>query len=433
MPLKCSCVAWRVNVETMAQRNPSPLMGSVYLRSIKTLSVGVLASQVLMGVSTLLIARQITASEFGKFSIYVTLVMILSVGAAAKLEAGLISPPPDVSETVMALVAKVTVVCASALFLVGIWLLFRLDMVESLRLAGPLSLLVPAGVLATGLYNIFNGLCLQRKLIEVVAWNRVAQTTVQCALQLLLTFGWGTALGLVIGDLGGRGFGIANLKSKLRECSVAISWPEVVKSVSALRKYFIFSGPAAYVNVWSLYIPPIAIAGIYDVASAGQFALIQRLLGLPVSLLVGSLGQAFLVETSQYRSEPMKVRATFVRSLLILLPIGAVMYGSVILFAPRLLTFVLGNTWAEAGAFILPVAACCLGELLASPLSNVVYVFQRQQVQFGLDLVRLLLVAFIFHAAKVAHLPMAQTIGLYAGVITVVYVVSIIAYYRIVR
>jgi len=146
------------------------------------------------------------------------------------------------------------------------------------------------------------------------------------------------------------------------------------------RRFPTLALPADLINTMVMQLPVILIGGRFGADIAGYYALANRMMGAPVALLGGAVRDVF----KRVANEEFRVlghcRPIYVRTFFVLLGFSLAMIAVVIPFAEPVFSWIFGAPWILAGtmtAWLVPRYA--LG-FMASPLSYVFYVVQKQNI-----------------------------------------------------
>jgi len=156
--------------------------------------------------------------------------------------------------------------------------------------------MLPIGVLCFGLYNVSLYASLRDGSHKVIAKTRLSQALGGVIIQTSLgaiNFG---PIGLAIGQVFGISAGLFTLQPpakfyrRIREERFAVL-KEVIFRHSAYAKY---DSPAAILNVANNQLPPVVIAFLFSPFAAGVYALVQRVMLTPLSILAASISNSLM-------------------------------------------------------------------------------------------------------------------------------------------
>jgi O-antigen/teichoic acid export membrane protein len=361
---------------------------------------------------------------------------ILSVAVFLRYEAAIVSATDEREAallTIACLGLMIPVSCVgTAVLLGGIGTgAFSLSLsVPSALAAVPVALLVALTVLT-------RFWLLRRGGFGLIAKISLLQSSARAGVQLALGAVGAGSLGLVGGELAGRAVGLAPVAANLSAvCSTAR--PLQLRSILAvLRKHArfpILSLPSSLLDALSLNLSQLLIQCLYSQAEAGQFALAQLVVGLPLALVGGSAADGFHARLgAAARHDPATAPALFWQTARWLLPLGIAGGAFLAVSSGTLFTIVFGARWATAGLLVVAMAPAFVGQLTVSPLSRAVFVFQGQQIKLVYDVTRVCLTSGILLAVSRAGGSMVTAIALQSVCVLLSYGLYFILLLRVVR
>ncbi len=202
---------------------------------------------------------------------------------------------------------------------------------------------------------------------------------------------------------------------------------------AAYRQFPLLATGSALLNNVGLTLPPLLLAAFYTPQAAGLFGMAQRVVSLPMALVGSSVSQVFLGEAARVlRDAPLELPRLFgrVTRKLAVLSIAVAAVG---LLSPVLFPLAFGVRWREAGVYAALMAAYCAPQIVTSPISTVVVVAKRQDVQIALDAARALLVVLSLWIPHMLRLPPLVAVVCYSATMACTYGVSWLVYVRIAR
>ena len=174
--------------------------------------------------------------------------------------------------------------------------------------------------------------------------------------------------------------------------------PTTVQRAYLLKheSFWRYSLPAGLLNIAAGKFPLFLIGAKYGLIEAGLFALTERVLTAPVSLLAASVLEVFkreAVHAFQTSGNCTKAyRSTF--KALVLLGCGPALF--IFAFAPDFCAWVFGEPWRGAGDFARILAPLYFLNFVASPLSYVFFVAGKQKVEFVWQIVLFITTITVF-------------------------------------
>jgi O-antigen/teichoic acid export membrane protein len=149
------------------------------------------------------------------------------------------------------------------------------------------------------------------------------------------------------------------------------------------QPFWRFSLPAGLLNIVAGKFPLFLVGAKYGLFAAGLYALTERILAAPASLLASSVLEVFkrqsVHEFQTVGNCEEAFRSTF--KALVILGSGPVL--CIFVFAPDLCARIFGEPWREAGEFARILAPLYFFNFVASPLSYVFFVAGKQRMELA--------------------------------------------------
>lgn len=365
---------------------------NTFARGVSVLVGGTASAQALMVLAAPLLTRLYTPEDFGLLAVYSGLLALFVVVASLRYELAIPLPESNTEAAnvlVLSLLVVLLMTAISALmvFIAGDQIALALD---APKLATYFWLL-PLGVLLSGIYNVFNCWAVRTKHFGDIARTRISQTLATLAVQLL-----GYKLGgiaLLFGQASGQGVGSLRLARSAIKHKEFSSWtlPGVWQAAKRYKQFPIFSTWSGLFNTAGTQLPPLMFAAFFSAGAAGLYALANRILQLPMTVIGGAIGQVYFSDLAEAKINgqlPKKIEEGAVGLIKLSFPAGFVfMY-----FAPELFAWVFGADWKVAGEVARWMVPWILLQFISSPLSIVYFVLEKEKTgllfQVGMLVVR---------------------------------------------
>lgn len=267
-------------------------------------------------------------------------------------------------------------------------------------------LLVPVAGFCLAINALISALLIREARVRAVSRGRLIQTSVNTGLAVGLGALNGTATSLVLANL----FGVA--------ASAAFVWKQFEKrSIRFLAKSsqirvraiwatdgssILMSGMSGVVNTFALFLPYLAVAGIYTSVELGWYSLMQRTVVPLVGVLGVAVTQSFWGEaTIQLRRNPESLSLIFGRTIKGLMAFSLVVLA-VGLLAPFIFPFVFGSSeWKGAGVLLAIYTPALIAQLVTSPMSPLLTMLGGARWILVWDMLRAIMIAVVFAVAYV--------------------------------
>ena len=279
-----------------------------FVRGALTIVLGTGAAQLISVVSQPIVTRLYTPSDFGVLSVATSILSVLVSITCLRYEFAIPLPADNVeaanvvglSLVVNVAMALLTVV---AVLLFGDWVL-GLFHAQVLR---PYILLFALAQFGGGVTSTFINWAVRAKDYSGIAVNQLYQSITLVVVQIglgIVRFG---APGLVLGAVAGNVAGSSRLaRASYRAESAAfrkMSVAGIVSAANRYRRFPIFSSGSALLGSVGLRAPLLLLVAFYGTNIGGQYALAERLLYLPLTLVAGGVGHVFIAQGARLARE----------------------------------------------------------------------------------------------------------------------------------
>lgn len=361
---------------------------SGYVRNIATLMTGTALAQAIPIAISPILTRLYSPEDFGIFALYMAIVSIVSVAVTGRYEMAILLPKKDGDAfNIMVLAMGLSCTVSGLLFLLVV--LFNQSLTELLGMPGLSRWLywVPASTLLVGVYQSLNYWSNRKGHYRRLAVSRVTQSGSSAMVQLGGGYAGSGAAGLVGGQLIGQtlsGVVLGKLIYKDDRAEVGkITKPRLVamaRKYSNFPKYLI---AAHGINIASSQMPVIILGMLFNTATAGFYTLTQRVMGAPMSLIAGAIGDVFRQEASQSYIQQGNCKEIYQKTLKRLVLIAAPLSVLFFFVAPGVFGFVFGPAWHVSGEYAQILTPVLFFGFVVSPLSSMFMIAEKQRVDLA--------------------------------------------------
>lgn len=398
-----------------------------YWRTVALVFSGTALAQAIPLLGSLVIARLFIPAAFGGFTAWLGVAAIAGIFVTARLEMALALEEDGLPRrrAAMAVLATTALILAGLIGLYGvvrIWIAAPADMPLELEL-----LLLPA-VAALALAQIVQAWSAAEGAFRLLAGMRIVQALLVTGFQIGAGLVSPSAQNLAIGHV--SGVLIAALAGFWFLRPALAGMPLRQAMADLYRRYYrfpLFSLPADTLNTAAVQLPLIMVTSRFGADVGGYLALGMRTLGAPISLLGTAVLDVFKRRASQNWREEGNARAIYRQTFGVLAACSLVATLGIMLLGEQLFVVAFGETWREAGriaVWLLPMFAL---RFVASPLSYMFYVAQKQHQ----DLVWQIALFAVTFAAMTLFSDYRTTLLAYAWGYGALYVIYIAMSYRL--
>lgn len=404
-------------------------------RNVLTLMTGTAIAQVIPLAITPILTRLYSPEQFGVFALFVVVTTTLSTLATGRYELAIMLPRKDTDAANITMLAiAINCIVSAVLFLIA-WLFNdQISQVLGNRDISSWLYFVPAAIFLNGVYLSLNYWSNRKKLYTLMAQRRIVQSGGTAGMQLGLGLLQAGSSGLVVGSITGQALAVG-ITGKM----VFDNAPELHKSINRRKmlavakrydncpKYLV---PAHTLSAMSGQLPSLLMNTLFGLATSGFFMLAERVIGSPISLVAGAIGDVFRQQISQAFITRQNCKAEFEATFKKLVLLSTLPFIIFTLTAPYLFGLIFGDKWRVAGEYAQLMSPMFFMRFILGPLSNVAIIAQKNKYELYWQASLLVILA---GAAWINHLVYADAKGfitLFTIIFCVLYLIDLIANYK---
>lgn len=363
-------------------------------RSVAVLTGGTAFAQGLMVVALPFLTRLYSPEDFSVLAVYASIIGIVTVVSCLRYNIAIPLPKDDIDGFALLGVALLATCTVSFLCVIPIAFAPK----ATARLIGQPELqphlwMIPLGVFIASAYNALQYWASRKKKFSIVTRTRITRAIGGVCTQLGLGLGSPSPFGLTFGHMVYGGLGIFGLLRNLgredRDLVSKFSCKNLFVQAKKYHQFPLFSVPEALFNTAGAQLPIIAIAALVVGPEGGFLFLAMRVIGLPMGLVGGSVGQVFLAEAPEKLRDKTLAAFTY-QTMWRLFQTGAPTMLIIGLISPLAFPMIFGSEWARAGWLVLWMTPWFILQFVSSPVSIVMHVLSRHRTAMSLQLFGLL-------------------------------------------
>lgn len=353
---------------------------------VVTLLSGTAVTLVLSYLAIPILTRLYTPEQFGTSDYFVMMVSMLITFASLRYEDAMMLPEDDDHAlAIFWLALGLTGVTTVGITVATFW---SADIASALRV----------GAVAPWLWMLAPAVLLIRfgKLVEVWFTRQKAFRTITGGevtnkiAMLSARIGAGSATGIGAGGLiggyvagqiaSGAYYGTALLKSPRSPFRIVPTVTTLRSVVSRYRRFPFFSMPSSLLNAIVARLPVLLLPVFFGLDVVGLFGRAFVALAVPLSLIGTAVSQVFFVHAAEaHREGRLATLTETVHSRLVM--IGMLPTVLLVVAGPELFAFVFGPEWRTAGIYEQYLACWFFLGGVASPLTRLFDVLERQRTE----------------------------------------------------
>ena len=391
-----------------------------FAKNVMMIAGGTAFAQIIGMISSPIISRIYLPSEFGVFTVFISILGVISYLGTLSYESAV--PIADDDTKAINVLSFSFVILAIISFLLLLVIFFGGDFFLEILNATNLKnykYLIVIGFIMTGIYTILESWALRFKNYKVIAKTKYSQSILgnggKIALSLL-QFG---PNGLIFGQILGQSAGIINLfiplvkdqAGLLKSINIWTMWWCAKRYV----RFPIYSSPTILIISLTSQLPVFFLSAFYSSVTVGLYGLALMITFFPMSLIGKSVQDVFYSEAASLgKSNPFKIKKLSRSILRKMSLIGAVPMIILITSGPFLFTLVFGDKWYNAGIFSSILTIYAYSYFIFQPISTVFSIFEEQHIQFYLNIAKVVLVIIVFFIANTLGLKSVYAILLFS-------------------
>ncbi|AJP64610.1 TPA: type 8 capsular polysaccharide synthesis protein Cap8K [Staphylococcus aureus] len=382
-------------------------------------------AQVILIITTPIITRLYSPTEFGEFTIFSNIAMILIPIINARYDLLIVNTKNDRSANILSqisfLISLLILLILIPIFAISAWLYpnFILDFIFIIIM-----------LFLVSLTNIFTNYLNKERKYKVLSLINVFRAGSMALLQIifgLLALG---SLGLIIGFSLSYIAGITlGYKTFKKHFNIVRDKEETKALFLENKNQLVYSTPSILLNSLSFSVVVFFIGILYTNTEVGIYGMAIRVLGIPVTIISLGLSKIFMQQANDYYIEHGNFRNLLLKFSSILVIVSIILYVPLYLFSEELVNILLGHSWVDAITVIKIVIPLFVIRLIVSTVSLSVIVLQKQQLELILQALFLIGTTVTFVISKMLNLTFLNFVSINTVVLILSYMIFFIALY----
>ncbi|HCY6851794.1 TPA: type 8 capsular polysaccharide synthesis protein Cap8K [Staphylococcus aureus] len=382
-------------------------------------------AQVILIITTPIITRLYSPAEFGEFTIFSNIAMILIPIINARYDLLIVNAKNDRSANILSqisfLISLLILLILIPILAISAWLYpnFILDFIFIIIM-----------LFLVSLTNIFTNYLNKERKYKVLSLINVFRAGSMALLQIifgLLSLG---SLRLIIGFSLSYITGITlGYKTFKKHFNIVRNKEETKALFLENKNQLVYSTPSILLNSLSFSVVVFFIGILYTNTEVGIYGMAIRVLGIPVTIISLGLSKIFMQQANDYYIERGNFRNLLLKFSSTLVIVSIILYVPLYLFSEELVNILLGHSWVDAITVIKIVIPLFVIRLIVSTVSLSVIVLQKQQLELILQALFLIGTTVTFVISKMLNLTFLNFVSINTAVLIVSYMIFFIALY----
>lgn len=380
-----------------------------------TLMAGTVTSQAIAVVSSLVLTRLFSHEQFGVFGLFLSVVAILSSAASGRYEQAILIPEKDKDAYALLVLSCILGFLFSFGFIIIVFALF----LDAWYYIAAIAVFFTVAMTA---FSVWHN---RMRHYRLMATSRILMTSTVAVISIGMGAAGFESWGLLVGSLIGTCLSAALLFAYTPH----IADPDIVMVARRFIRFPKFLIAAHLLNAVCQRLPILLLAPMFGLVSVGLFVLTQRVVGLPSQIVASAIGEVFRRKASEDLRNSGECRATYISTLRSLAAISLATFVPFFFLAPVVFELVFGLEWRAAGEMAQILTPMVAAQFIASPLSAMFMLAERQKMDIVWQIGLFVAVAAAFGIGYLTHSEFV-TIILFSSAYTVMYLVNLMMTYR---
>ena len=402
------------------------------------LTASSIISQLITALVSLLLVRLYTVEAIGEWSIFLSIVSVISCISTLRYEYAIVIADSDSDAANVAILSLIILLLSCVLVFFVTFSFKKIELFDYNQDYWNLLLFwLPICIIGAGLFQIFNYWCVRKSLFGSIAIRNISNSLLSGLFEVgfgaTLIFGQnGIIIGSVLGTVcSGMLFSAMCVLNNRSLFFQSIKLSQIKKDLIRYKNFPIYSTSGALLNQLSTTIATFMLNAFYTKSIVGYYSIAHQIITLPITFIGNAVGQVLYpnaVEAIKKGELPSLIDKLF-KSLI---KLGFVPLMLIFLCAPYLCAFVYGEGWEVAGDYIRLLTPWILVVFVISPLTVVFDAAGRQKLFWRLN-ISIFCVRFIALIIGGKNLEIEKTLLLYSLLSSIAFIIVGIAISKIAK
>jgi O-antigen/teichoic acid export membrane protein len=384
---------------------------------------GTAFAQIIVLITTPIITRLYTPSDFGLLSVFMAIIAILTVLASLRYEYAIPIPKDN------NIAANLLILCIALTTIFSIFLLVSLLTVGeyifvffNYQELSAYYWLIPLAFFGSGIYQSLSYWATRQRDYSLFTITQINQSLGGSLTKIVLGFlsigPFGLLIGYLISSCVGIGTFVKAFREKDRPFFKDVSIPNIKAVAMEYWQFPVFTAPGTLAYAFSLQMPIFFLTFMYDIQVVGNYTLAYMVLALPFALIGTSIAQVFWGEAAKnVRENPKYLKELQKDTTIKLIIFSLPCIGLPALLAPWFFPLFFGTAWADAGLFCLPLTLVAISQFIVNPTNKLV-IYGHNDWNFAFNIIRIIIFFGAFLICSLLNFIPIVTLFVY-GIVTI--------------
>jgi O-antigen/teichoic acid export membrane protein len=368
-------------------------MAAFFSNVLKLVSGSIIAQ--IIGILLIpIITRLYLPADFGIFQLLISISAIIVIFSSLSYHLAIMLPKEDedaANIVVLCCVLITTISCISGC----VFIIFS-DAIGKMLNAPGISqylIFIPLIVFLNGLFNVLTYWLSRTKRFGVIAIAHVVNSFAGKAVQIGFGIFAASPAGLISGLIVGFGAAIAiriqSIKDDLHLFR-KVTWNNIRNLAIRYKNFPLFTSWSTVANTISTQLVPLLMVFFFNPEVVGYYSITHQVLFMPTGLIGTATSQVFFQKACSEKNRKGSITSIVREVQQRLISIGMFPMFILMIIGAELFGFVFGAGWTEAGLYAGILAPYVLLVFIASPLSMIFAVLEKQTLDLTFNILLLI-------------------------------------------
>lgn len=367
---------------------------SEFISNVLKLVSGSVISQILAIILIPIITRLYNPEEYGTFSLILAITAIIAIFSSLSYQLAIMLPKEDEDA------AQIVTLCFILIFFSSnitgaFFFVFASPIASALHVPAMEQYLwfVPFLAFFTASFSVLTYWNSRRKRFGISAVAHLTNSLTSRGAQIGMGMISASPFNLILGSIIGYFCAIFVMLKGLED-DVKIFKNTSITKIKQLairyKKFPIYTSWSTTSNTISTQITPLLLVYFYSPLIVGYYSMALLVVQMPMSLIGSATGQVFFQKASEEKNQTGSVKTIVEEVHRRLISLGIFPFLVLMIIGRELFGFFLGAQWASAGEYASILSPWLFLVFIASPLSTLFSVLEKQNIDLSFNLLILL-------------------------------------------
>lgn len=343
-----------------------------------------------------ILSRMYTADDFGDLSLYANIVGILVIIASGRFEHAILLPKKESTATYI-VAGSFIITLSFSIFLLILVIIFKIffsHLLVDQRIAKWI-LFIPLSVFSSGIFNILTVFANKYKLYKFMSIGGFVKSITTSGIKVLGGIKKAGAFGLIIGNIIGNIFSmlfISIVCFRFKKYQLKyLSYKGITNALKVYVDFPKYNMPRALLNTISGSLPIFIFYKYFGTSVTGFYSMSLGLSLIPIQIVVQSIYQVYSEKIIKEYNNRIAIAKSIINIAKTLTMVFSLPFIILIIFAPDIIVFFLGDKWLESGKILQYIIPWLFMVLVSTPLAFIPKLSGKLKTEMIIDMVYLVL------------------------------------------